>query len=55
LGVSQEEFAEFVGMHRTQYGAIEQGVKDCRLSTLLRVSDGLGIELWKLVRSANLD
>ncbi|HEY0504487.1 MAG TPA: helix-turn-helix transcriptional regulator [Lysobacter sp.] len=50
LGISQEDFADLVGMHRTQYGAIEQGRKDCQLSTLLRLSRGLGIPLGQLAR-----
>lgn len=52
LGVSQEAFADLVGMHRTQLGAIEQGRKDCRLTTLLRLADALDLELWKLVKDA---
>lgn len=50
MQVSQEAFADQLGMHRTQLGAIEQGRKDCRLSTLLRISDGLGIDLWRLLK-----
>ena len=49
LGVSQEAFADVVGMHRTQYGAIEQGRKDCRLSTLQRIADGLQVHLSVLM------
>jgi transcriptional regulator with XRE-family HTH domain len=49
LGVSQEVFADVVGMHRTQYGAIEQGRKDCRLSTLQRIADGLQVRLSVLI------
>lgn len=50
LGVSQEAFADTIGMHRTQFGAVEQGRKDCQLSTLKRISDGLGMPLWRLVK-----
>lgn len=39
-------------MHRTQYGAIEQGRKDCRLSTLIRVAQALQVDLWELLREA---
>ena len=49
LGVSQEAFADVVGMHRTQFGAIEQGRKDCRLSTLQRIADGLQVHLSVLM------
>ena len=37
LGYSQEAFAAELGMHRTQLGHIEQGLKDCRLSTIGRI------------------
>lgn len=50
LGLSQEAFADSIGMHRTQFGAIEQGRKDCRLSTLTRVAAGLEIQLWQLIK-----
>ena len=50
LGVSQEAFADMLGMHRTQYGAIEQGRKDCQLSTLLRVAHGMDTKLWQIIR-----
>lgn len=50
LGVSQEDFADSLQMHRTQYGAIEQGRKDCQLSTLMRLAQGLNMPLWELVR-----
>lgn len=55
LGVSQEAFADQIGMHRTQYGAIEQGRKDSQLSTLQRVAVGLGVSLWTLIREAEQD
>ncbi|MGG2102676.1 helix-turn-helix domain-containing protein [Stenotrophomonas sp. NRRL B-14846] len=54
LGVSQEDFADRLGMHRTQLGHIEQGRKDCRLSTLVRLAEALGIPLSSLLKSAKL-
>ncbi|WAC64024.1 helix-turn-helix transcriptional regulator [Pseudoxanthomonas sp. SL93] len=53
LGLSQEAFADQIGMHRTQYGAIEQGRKDCRLSTLLRIAHALDVDLWELLQKAD--
>jgi transcriptional regulator with XRE-family HTH domain len=50
--VSQEEFAEKVGMHRAAYGSLERGEKDSQLSTLRRVADGLGIRLSYLIEKA---
>lgn len=49
LGMSQEAFAALLGMHRTQMGHIEQGRKDCRLSTLSRIAEGLQIPLAGLL------
>ena len=48
-GVSQEAFAHSIGMHRTQFGHIEQGRKDCRLSTLLRIAVALGVSISGLL------
>ncbi|WP_425602654.1 helix-turn-helix domain-containing protein [Stenotrophomonas indicatrix] len=54
LNRNQLEFASILGMHRTQLGHVEQGRKDCQLSTLLRIADALGLPLSMLVRSAEL-
>ncbi|CAE1139573.1 helix-turn-helix transcriptional regulator [Xanthomonas euroxanthea] len=48
LGYSQEAFADVLGMHRTQLGHIEQGRKDCRLSTVKRLADALGVSVQVL-------
>lgn len=48
LGLSQEAFAAEMGMHRTQLGHIEQGLKDCRLSTIVRLSAALGLSVSQL-------
>ncbi len=39
-------------MHRAYYGVVERGEADFQLSTLQRVSDGLGIKLSTLIESA---
>ena len=49
LGYSQEAFAAEIGMHRTQLGHIEQGLKDCRLSTISRLSAALGLSVSQLL------
>ncbi|WP_134832118.1 helix-turn-helix domain-containing protein [Stenotrophomonas indicatrix] len=54
LGFSQEDFADKLGMHRTQLGHIEQGKKDCRLSTVIRLADALGLSASNLLRGADL-
>lgn len=50
LRFSQETFADHIGMHRAQYGFIERGRRDLRLSTLERVADGLEQPLWAILR-----
>lgn len=54
LGVSQEEFAAQLGMHRTQLGHIEQGKKDCRLSTIIRIAKALDLPASSLLTNAQL-
>jgi len=49
LGVSQEDFAREIGVHRTEIGAIERGAREPRLSMLLVLADGLGVEPGELV------
>lgn len=51
LGVSQEKMADILGMHRTQLGHIEQGKKDCRLSTVLRLAESLKVPPSSLVKA----
>ena len=45
---SQENFADYCKMHRTFLGHLETGRKDFRLTTIIRVADGLGITLGEL-------
>ena len=54
-GSSQEDFADHIGMHRTQYSLIERGKRDLRLSTLERVAKGLKLPLWVILREAEED
>jgi transcriptional regulator with XRE-family HTH domain len=44
--ISQEAFAELVGMHRTYYSAIERGLKNIRLETLERICAALRTKMW---------
>jgi transcriptional regulator with XRE-family HTH domain len=52
LEVSQEEFAERVGMHRTYYSAIERGLKNVRLETLERICTALRTHMWEVIKEA---
>lgn len=49
---SQEDFADHIDMNRGYYGEIERGKKDLRASTLQRISEGLEVSMWEIVRDA---
>jgi transcriptional regulator with XRE-family HTH domain len=44
-GWSQEQFADICGVHRTYMGHMERGEKNVSLTSIVRVSDALGITL----------
>lgn len=52
LKLSQDDFADHIGFHRSYYGAIERGKKNLQLSTLERVCEGLDAPMWEVVRDA---
>jgi transcriptional regulator with XRE-family HTH domain len=54
LEVSQEAFADTIGMHRTYYSALERGEINLTLRTLRRVCSGLGIQVWELLKDAGV-
>ena len=45
LGISRAKLAESIGMHPMNYAKIERGKKNVTFDTLLRIADGLGVEL----------
>ena len=50
-GLTQEAFAEQAGFSYKYYQALEAGRKrDLRLSTLERLAEAHGMELWQLLR-----
>ena len=49
-GISQEDFADACGLHRTAVGLLERGERWPRLDTLLRISKGFGITVSQLLR-----
>jgi transcriptional regulator with XRE-family HTH domain len=51
-GLSQEAFADVIGMHRTYYSAIERGEKNLQLDTLARICGGLECDMWPVIRDA---
>lgn len=51
-GLSQEEFAELLGFHRTYVGGLERGERNVTLCTLSRLADELGVDPLSLLRDA---
>lgn len=47
-GLSQEDFAERCGMHRTYISAIECYRRSISLENIQRIADALGVETYKL-------
>ena len=54
LEVSQEAFADKIGMHRTYYSALERGEVNLTLRTLRRVCSGLGVKVWEVLKDAEV-
>lgn len=49
-GLSQEQFGEFVGWHRTLVGAVERGERNLTLKSVERVSIQMGVDPLDLLR-----
>ncbi len=54
LKLSQEAFADLIGMHRAYYSAIERGERNLTLGTFQRVAKGLGVRMADLMRDCNV-
>ncbi len=54
-GLSQEEFAFRVGLHRTYMGDIERGEKNVTLVTADKLAKGLGLTLAGLLLKVEQD
>ena len=50
LGLSQEEFAEICGYHRTYIGSIERGERNITISTLEALATALKVDAAELLR-----
>lgn len=48
-GLSQEGFAELVGVHRTYMGGLERGERNLTLKSVERIAGRLGVEAWWLL------
>lgn len=53
-GISQDQFADRIGMHRAYFSAIERGEKNVTLHTLGRVAAGLKCSMTTLLHEAGL-
>jgi transcriptional regulator with XRE-family HTH domain len=49
-GMSQDQLADHIDMHRAYYAAIERGEKKITLKTLKRVADGLRVSMSEILR-----
>lgn len=47
-GLSQENFAERAGLHRTYISAIEREKRSIALDNVQKIADALGIDTYKL-------
>lgn len=52
LGLSQENLADRVGMHRTYLGGVERGERNIGLLNLLRIARALGVTPGSLLEEA---
>ncbi len=50
-GLSQEAFADLVGVHRTYMGGLERGERNLTLRSLERIAQQIGIDPMALLRS----
>jgi transcriptional regulator with XRE-family HTH domain len=48
LGLSQEDFAERAGLHRTYISAIEREKRSISLDNIQKIADALEIKTYKL-------
>lgn len=48
LGLSQEQFAEKCGLHRTYISSIERFQRNVSLENIQKIADALDVETYKL-------
>jgi transcriptional regulator with XRE-family HTH domain len=49
--MSQEAFADELGLHRTYLGGLERGERNLTLQTVERIAELVGVEVMDLLRS----
>lgn len=55
LGLSQEQFAEKCGLHRTYISSIERFQRNVSLENIQKISSALGVEAYRLFMEDNID
>ena len=50
-GLSQEAFADVVGVHRTYMGGLERGERNLTLKSVERIAERIGVEALELLQS----
>ncbi len=48
-GLSQEQLAEHVGVHRTYLGGLERGERNLTLRSVERLAERLGVDVMRLL------
>jgi transcriptional regulator with XRE-family HTH domain len=54
MQVSQEGFADLIGMHRAYYSSLERGQRNVTIQTLARVAEGLQVTIATLAKEASI-
>ena len=54
IKVSQDEFADMAGMHRSYIGFVERGMQNLTLDTMTRIAAALKVSLAVLVKEAGI-
>lgn len=49
-GLSQEAFADLVGVHRTYMGGLERGERNLTLRSVERIAGAIGVDPLELLR-----
>ena len=50
VGITQEALAERCDMHPVEVGRAERGARDLRVSTVVKLAQGLGVPACRLLR-----
>ena len=48
-GLSQERFAEVLGVHRTYMGSVERGERNLTLQTVEHLAEQIGVEVREML------